>query len=329
MASSSPKSIINDKSVIYPTIKNGDGLDGYRYLVWGSQVGTEDHNKLIHGKPYLPVVDHPSISPEVIIKFKSLATEGSYHWCPLIDEHISVIKPFYPNRVVDIDDSIYTEFEKEISALNISKPGSVSPYIWASLSPVLRWYILHGETHTILSKDEPINMDLLEELNLINIPRILNLGIFARYISVVAMGIASDNYLFDGDHHIAVGLTPMVGFDLQSSRSTTAGCIAIPRDIYEGTIKINYISKMILYNCIISDTNLQEEVDVRSILGKSGPISRDLILKNVGHIGHLIVSSNDLITIDRLIKGMQAYQRVEDIVGYNIAALEADSDLEE
>ncbi|EER06652.1 hypothetical protein Pmar_PMAR027281, partial [Perkinsus marinus ATCC 50983] len=60
MASSSPKSIINDKSVIYPTIKNGgnqeeatpiftqDGLDGYRYLVWGSQVGTEDHNKLIH-----------------------------------------------------------------------------------------------------------------------------------------------------------------------------------------------------------------------------------------------------------------------------------------
>ncbi|KAF4647283.1 hypothetical protein FOL47_004822 [Perkinsus chesapeaki] len=84
---------------------------------------------------------------------------------------------------------------------------------------------------------------------------------------------------------------------------------------------------MILFDCVQGE-DPTEDVDVKSVIYKSGGISRDLTLMNVGHISHLSVSSNDLVTIDRLINGMYAYHKVKTIGGYNIAALEADTDLE-
>ncbi|KAF4649045.1 hypothetical protein FOL47_002466, partial [Perkinsus chesapeaki] len=337
MASNNPRTIINDESIIYPTIKTDgtpedadlifhqSGLDTYRYLVWGSNVGTEDHDKLIHRGPFIQRSPHPMVNPSMIIDSKAITEMNTLHWCPLLSHHLKISRPLYPSKIITVKKSIWNRFEQEVGSLSISKPGAVSPYIWSSLSPVLRYYILHGETDTILSMGDRITIDLVEELDLLTAPTISDLGTFARYISVVAIGIANGNFIFDDEHHMAIGLTPMHGFDLQQAKSTINGCIPIPRDIYECVIKINYISKMLLFNCVLGE---DEDVDVKSVVYKSGGISRDLILMNVGHISHLSVSSNDLVTIDRLINGMYAYHKVETIVGYNIAALEADTDLE-
>ncbi|KAF4679863.1 hypothetical protein FOZ63_009741 [Perkinsus olseni] len=311
--------IADSNDCIYPTSRSGSvndltfnpqGLDNYRALCWSYRtVGSEDYDRLIYGRSFLPTVDHPPVSPDVITKYKSLAEEGTSTWCPLSDDHVEPVSPSYPDRVVNITPEIYTDFEIALSNLKVSKPGSICPGVWANLSPIYRQFILTGETASLLSLQGPITTTRLADLDLISVPRISTLGIFLRYISVLSIEISAGHINYDKDHQRIIGITPLTGFDLPQIQKSSTVIIPLPRDLYEALIKQNYIAKMTLFNGVISDGS---DAGIRDIIYRAGPISRDLILRNVAYIGHLSTSSADLQVIDKLIRGMSAYQTVED-----------------
>ncbi|KAF4692024.1 hypothetical protein FOZ60_014349 [Perkinsus olseni] len=297
--------IADSNDCIYPTSRSGSvndltfnpqGLDNYRALCWSYHL-------------FLPTVDHPPVSPDVITKYKSLAEEGTSTWCPLSDDHVEPVSPSYPDRVVNITPEIYTDFEIALSNLKVSKPGSICPGVWANLSPIYRQFILTGETASLLSLQGPITTTRLADLDLISVPRISTLGIFLRYISVLSIEISAGHINYDKDHQRIIGITPLTGFDLPQIQKSSTVIIPLPRDLYEALIKQNYIAKMTLFNGVISDGS---DAGIRDIIYRAGPISRDLILRNVAYIGHLSTSSADLQVIDKLIRGMSAYQTVED-----------------
>ncbi|KAF4721779.1 hypothetical protein FOZ62_031071, partial [Perkinsus olseni] len=317
--------IANSDDCLYPTSRNGvvndltfnqNGIDGYRALCWSYRtVGSEDPDRLIYGRSFLPTTDHPPVSPDVITKYKSLAEEGTSTWCPLSADHVVPLSPSYPDRVVSITPEIYTDFEIALSELRISKPGSICPGIWANLSPVYRQFILTGETASLLSLSRPITTTELSELGLISVPRISTLGIFLRYVSVLAIEIAAGHIEYNKDHQRIIGITPLTGFDLPQIKKASTVIIPLPRDLYEALIKQNYLSKMMLFNGVIGEGS---DASVKEIVYRAGPISRDLILSNVAYIGHLSTSPVDLQTIDKMIQGMHAYQTVEDGISFDI-----------
>ncbi|KAF4649301.1 hypothetical protein FOL46_001942, partial [Perkinsus olseni] len=125
--------IADSNDCIYPTSRSGSvndltfnpqGLDNYRALCWSYRtVGSEDYDRLIYGRSFLPTVDHPPVSPDVITKYKSLAEEGTSTWCPLSDDHVEPISPSYPDRVVNITPEIYTDFEIALGNLKPNLPS--------------------------------------------------------------------------------------------------------------------------------------------------------------------------------------------------------------
>ncbi|KAF4662522.1 hypothetical protein FOL47_006206 [Perkinsus chesapeaki] len=110
-----------------------------------------------------------------------------------------------------------------------------------------------------------------------------------------------------------MSITPLREYDYDQIKGSELKCIPLPRYIYAAGIKYNYICKMILFNGIIGMDLKKSKIDIKAVLYQTGPINADLV------------------TIDRLIRGMRICGIVENGISVNIAAVEArnESDLEE